>query len=387
MFSRDLLFNSKKQAVGYWLKYDFILSDDESDIDKFKEIVAIVKKIEEAKSNFFLVCDTVAFGVFYKYRKTLNLGKYAILIRSYDELVEYRLTNKYQADYKIIPLLKLRKYLTPREMENTPYYILYPSELEKYEKQGQIRKDILVIDINDSVDFVYAKALKASLYHGSYLTSAEKHTSKKLIEEQMSLIEFMYSVFRTDTNANDIKEKVEESTLFSQRLISIVNSGRFGITKEITDLQRAIVAIGFDKLKKFLIKWTLESINKRKDFELGRSILIYSRMYHILCEKFGLDGEFAFSIWLLRSVENIVDIRLEEILDQLTVEEETRDILLNRKGEYGLVLDMMESYINRDVTALKGLLSPYQLSIFDMTYEYFAAVIWYENYLGEKGRK
>ncbi|MFC1562577.1 HDOD domain-containing protein [candidate division KSB1 bacterium] len=73
------------------------------------------------------------------------------------------------------------------------------------------------------------------------------------IKSLPTLPQVFYKIIETiempDSSAKDVKETIKKDPSISAKILKISNSALYGYTKEITDISKAIVLLGFDMIK------------------------------------------------------------------------------------------------------------------------------------------
>lgn len=126
----------------------------------------------------------------------------------------------------------------------------------------------------------------------------------------------------------------------SYRLVRVVNSAYVGVRRRIASVREAIVLLGTDAVRRWLLVIAVAGIGTDRPQALLSTALVRARMAEELERDLGLgDGSRSFTIGLFSTLDEVLGQPLAPIVDGLHLSGEVVAALLDRAGPLGPVLD------------------------------------------------
>ena len=97
------------------------------------------------------------------------------------------------------------------------------------------------------------------------IDDSEISSIKSIVSELIQLINDPKS------NAKDLKSVIEMDPLLSAKLLKLANSAYYGFSKTISDIQEAVVCVGFDNLKELALNQQIRQLFEDDDIIAGYS--------------------------------------------------------------------------------------------------------------------
>jgi HD-like signal output (HDOD) protein len=112
---------------------------------------------------------------------------------------------------------------------------------------------------------------------------------------------------REDVNANEVGRFISAEPVFSARVLQIANSPLFALTRQVSTIARAIVVVGFERVKGIVLTRALGDfigpVAKQEAMKLcWRSSLAGALIAETLARPCRLDGGAAYTAGLLRDI-------------------------------------------------------------------------------------
>ena len=113
------------------------------------------------------------------------------------------------------------------------------------------------------------------------IDDSEISSIKSIVSELVRLINDPKS------SASDLKEVIEKDPLLSAKLLKLANSAYYGFSKEISDIQDAVVCVGFENLKQLAMNQKIRQLFDDDDIIAGysRALLWKHSVAVALCGK------------------------------------------------------------------------------------------------------
>ncbi len=230
---------------------------------------------------------------------------------------------------------------------------------------------LLAEKVETREDFELCKELGYSYFQGYYFSKPVIIKGKKLSSHQFGLLNLI-SLLNKNADIDDIVVEFKRSPKLSYQLLNLLNSSMFALKTEIQSIKQAIVLLGVDALKKWItfLLYLDDDSKISKDNPLSGLVLARARMMEILeskrknsdkksCEK-------AFTVGLLSLMDVVLCISKEEIFENLTLAQDIKNAILNKSGELGKLLKVVEFTENENFKDLSNLLKDLNISLEDL---------------------
>jgi EAL and modified HD-GYP domain-containing signal transduction protein len=194
----------------------------------------------------------------------------------------------------------------------------------------------------------FCRELGFTLFQGYYFARPMLIKQNRIDSSREALMRLLNQVLK-DASFHEIENTFKLNPDLTYKLLRLVNSVMFGLREKISTLKQAIVTIGMQHLK----RWVLMALFSNRDADSPQSPLLeLSAVRGRLMEKI-VDflphlksnpdqAELAFMTGLLSLLDVQMGMPLEELADQLNLSDDLRLALLGREGDLGLLLSLCE---------------------------------------------
>lgn len=204
---------------------------------------------------------------------------------------------------------------------------------------------LLAEKIETQAEFESCLALGFKLFQGYFLCRPQLVEGKQLSSNEMVMVELMSVLANPDVTPASIEAVIKKDPQLTFRILRIVNSSFYSLTRKIEGLEEAIVLLGIAEIKRWcaLIAFSDQT---GKPQELTRHTLIRARMCEILAENNPeMSGSTAFMMGVVSGLDALLDIPIEEILEQVFLSDEIEKAILVGEGPYGELLNCVNNLI------------------------------------------
>ncbi|WP_329958144.1 HDOD domain-containing protein [Janthinobacterium sp. EB271-G4-3-1] len=179
-----------------------------------------------------------------------------------------------------------------------------------------------------------------ALQHARQQGEPEDATSRRRL---MSLL----GLLARDADAHELEVPLKQDPALSYHLLKLVNSAAFGFTAPITGFSQAITLLGRRQLQRWL---QLLLYARQQDDGKIHALLplaaVRAAQMEALCQLRGGDREaqdLAFMAGVFSLLDVLLGMPMEEIIATLNLAPEVSAALLERNGELGTLLALVES--------------------------------------------
>ncbi len=242
------------------------------------------------------------------------------------------------AFYQFIDIVKINLLETPNEILRQTV-----NELKQYPVT------LLAECVETMEQFEECLELGFKLFQG-YFFSRPVVLKRKGIEASKIGMLKLYESLREDLDIGSIEKIFRNHPELSYNLIKLVNSVDTGLREKIKNIRHAIMILGLDKLR----RWVLLAIFASSDSRgLNNPLLEMASvrgrfMEHLIMSQQGAvrdndKEETAFMTGILSLMDVLFETSMDDILQELNLSDAITGALLHRDGELGALLALAET--------------------------------------------
>jgi len=264
--------------------------------------------------------------------KSLKEMGYRFALDDIDCSKEY-ITN-FQPLFKYVDILKLDITLVDEEM--------LPRYLSLFK---QFNLKVLAEKVETQEQFDKYKGFGCDLFQGFFFARPDIIENKRLDPEQVLILNLINKL-QNENDIDDICQSFEQNVALTLQLLRFINSAAFSFRSSIKSIRQAVMLLGPSQLKSWLllISYANPSTgakgmeNPLLHLAQTRSNMMQTITQAIYKEKCnGVLLDKAAFIGLLSLVEALFQTPVEDILNELNVDDEIMHTLVDHKGDFGTI--------------------------------------------------
>jgi EAL and modified HD-GYP domain-containing signal transduction protein len=193
--------------------------------------------------------------------------------------------------------------------------------------------------------FEQCKALGFDLFQGYFLAKPRVITGRKISENKQTVLKLLSALHDQDAPIDKIERMIARDTLLSFKLLRLVNSAAFGLSRNVESLRQAIMLLGLTKLRNWVNLLALSNLSG-KPHELSIAALTRARMCEMIATEINQRSrpDSYFTVGLLSTLDAFLDSPLEELLGTLSLSDTLNQAMLNHSGPEGMVLQIVQAH-------------------------------------------
>ncbi len=193
--------------------------------------------------------------------------------------------------------------------------------------------------------FEKCKALGFDLFQGYFLAKPRVISGRKIAENKQSVLQLLSALHDPNAPIDKIERMIARDTLLSFKLLRLVNSAAFGLSRNVESLRQAIMLLGLNKLRNWVNLLALSNLSG-KPHELSITALTRARMCELIATKINQRSRLDsyFTVGLLSTLDAFLDAPLEELLRDLSLSEKLNQAMLTHSGPEGMVLELVQMH-------------------------------------------
>ncbi|MBN2070680.1 MAG: HDOD domain-containing protein [Candidatus Krumholzibacteriota bacterium] len=204
--------------------------------------------------------------------------------------------------------------------------------VEKLKERGL---KIVAEKIETMAEYEYCYKLGVDYFQGFFFEKPNTVKGKRMPSSSASIMRLLARLHDPDVTVTEIKEIISHDVSISYKLLRLMNSASFSLSRKIESIHEAVVMFGFERIRSWLSLLLLSKIEESSG-ELMTVAMIRGKMCEIITED--LDPESAergFITGLFSVLDALLSVPMGEILPMLPLADEIKDALLIRKGFLG----------------------------------------------------
>jgi EAL and modified HD-GYP domain-containing signal transduction protein len=224
----------------------------------------------------------------------------------------------------------------------------------KKKKQQGCKRHYLAERVETYEEFEQAFQVGFHFYQGYFFSKPQIIKNRVVKPEEVLTMQLFQEVCREEVNFARIEQLIAQDVSLSYQLLKFVNTASVRLEKPISSFKQALVYLGEEQIKMFvtLVATAHAAINKPK--ELYKQSLVKGRFCELMicrCQN-GTPGQQAFIVGLFSLLDALLDRKLDDVLEQLSLTDEIEQAILLRAGLLGSMLKLYESIKSGDWTQL-----------------------------------
>lgn len=210
--------------------------------------------------------------------------------------------------------------------------------------------DLLAEKVETHDEFKKALNMGFRYFQGFFFSKPEVLAGKEISTPQMQLLEIMAEVNKEDFEFNRLEKMIVRDASISYKLMRLINSTYFKRAKEISSIRQAIVMIGEIGIRRFLSLISMAGLAGNKPDELIRVSLVRAKFCELLGNHPGRSAETSelFTLGLFSLIDAIMDDSMENLMSQIPISSNIKEVLISRTGDLSGYLSLVESYERGD---------------------------------------
>lgn len=199
-------------------------------------------------------------------------------------------------------------------------------------------KVLLAEKVEDYQMFSRCQELGCTLFQGYFLCRPQAVEGQVLPANKLVVMRLLADLQNPDISIKDLENSISNDPTLGIKLLKVINSAQYALSRKVESLQKAIVLLGLQKLKAWASMIALSKLSD-KPSELLTLTLTRAKMLELLANETGkASPDKYFTVGLFSSVDAFFDQTKAHILESLPLEKEVSEALLDYKGELGVLL-------------------------------------------------
>jgi c-di-GMP-related signal transduction protein len=214
----------------------------------------------------------------------------------------------------------------------------------------KFKLEYLAEKVETNEDFELTKQLGFSYFQGYFFHRPEIIQNKTIPASKENLMNLVGEASKNDIDFNKLQSLIELDIGLSLRLLKLINSAFYKRVQEINTIKNAIVALGEEKIKRFIMMVAATELAKGKPYELVKNSILRARMAEligpILNSKYS-ENEL-FTLGLFSKVDAMLGISMENLMKEMPFTNKIKTGLLQKDNDFSSIIKLISSFEKAD---------------------------------------
>lgn len=218
------------------------------------------------------------------------------------------------------------------------------ARLSKYEVEFLAEK------IETYEEYQVAREMGFKYFQGYFFSKPEVLKSTDIAPSKISLLQLVAELNQKDCSMEKCEEMVNVDVSLSYKLLRYINSAYFRRVQEITSIRQALVLLGENGIRQFVMLVTAAELAGDKPDELIRASIIRAKFCELLGQAHGdgIDPAELFLVGLFSMLDAMLDSPMRAIVEQLPFSRSVKGALVDRQGLLAGYLTLVTAYETGD---------------------------------------
>ena len=188
------------------------------------------------------------------------------------------------------------------------------------------------------------------LFQGYFFAKPQLMSRRSRPASAVSALSLLAQVQKPDIDIDEIEDVVSRDPTLAYRMLGVVNSCAFGLSRRVSSLRQAIVLLGLNQVRNLAMLLTL-SVSESVNSELVTLGATRARMSRNLTSDPSMKDS-AFTVGLLSVTDTMYGTAMEELLADLPVDREITEALTEGTGPLARTLALAIACERGDIDTL-----------------------------------
>ncbi len=241
-----------------------------------------------------------------------------------------------------VPLVKQARYIKLDVMDLGVLGV--KEQLARLRVTGSVEGKLLAEKVETHEEFELYRTLGFDYFQGYFLCKPHVMEGESVPASGLVIMSLMSELSKDDYDIEKVERIICQDPRLSYKLLRVVNSASFGLSRTIKTISDAIVLLGSQELGRWASMLALSAVDN-KPHELLVTAIVRAKMCELVAQQ--LNRTFSggyFTAGLLSLLDALLDKPLPDIVGKMPLSAEIELALLTGEGDVGQVLNAVISY-------------------------------------------
>jgi c-di-GMP-related signal transduction protein len=225
-------------------------------------------------------------------------------------------------------------------------------------------------------EFEAAKKAGFVYFQGYFFRRPELMQAREIPANRVNYLRLLQAISREELDPQEIENTLKGEASLCYRLLRYLNSPIFGFAREIHSVRHAVALLGERELRRWIRLAATLVAGQNKTSDLVLCALVRARFCELLGSKVEHGDSDLFLLGLLSMMDAILEIPMGVVLEGISVDAETRSVLLGEEGLLTPIVMLMVAQESGDWSKIGPLSTQLRLSEEVVADAHWAAMQW-----------
>lgn len=207
-------------------------------------------------------------------------------------------------------------------------------------------KRLLAEKVETVPTYELCRELGFELFQGYFLARPKLVRGRVLKSDQRTVLQLLGLMRSADIEFRDVERIIQTDSILAYKVLRMVNSAYFNLSRKIDTIRQALTMLGMDRIRSWAQLLALSQL-EQKPAGLYITAMVRARMGELLATAHptpSVTADGQFTIGLLSTLDAFMNTDLPSILATVALSPATKNAILHRTGDGGLLLDTAQYY-------------------------------------------
>ncbi len=202
------------------------------------------------------------------------------------------------------------------------------------------------IESEEEYDFLHDCGF--DYFQGYFLAKPNVIEGKTISTNQLTIISLLSDLNNDEIEIEDLVKSISSDVSLCYKILRHINSAHYALAQKVDSIHKAITYVGLKKLKHWALLIAMSNISSKPD-DLMQLTMNRAYMCEQIAKQLGeKDPEHFFSVGLLSTLDVLLGMPMQQILETLPLSHEIQNALMHFDGKAGKVLECAIAYEKGD---------------------------------------
>lgn len=187
---------------------------------------------------------------------------------------------------------------------------------------------------------------------GFFLSRPRDYISRDLPPNKLAILNLLATVHNPNTDIDHIEELITQDVALSFKLLKLINSPFFGVSRKVDSVKQSIVLLGLSEVRRFVSLLALSNMSD-EPISMIEIALLRAKLCELLAVKANMVESSYFTVGMFSALDLLMKQPIQTILGELPLSDEIKAAILHHQGMSGEALSCALAVENAQWQAMK----------------------------------
>jgi c-di-GMP-related signal transduction protein len=208
---------------------------------------------------------------------------------------------------------------------------------------GNAHCHMLAEKVETREEFNSCRKAGFTYFQGYFFRRPEMLHAREIPKNQVNYLRLLQAISREEIEAKEIEDIIKGEASLCYRLLRYLNSAAFSFASEIHSVKHGLAILGEREVRRWVRLVAALGAGQNKPSDLVLSALVRARYCELLGAKVSHGESDLFLVGLLSLMDVILEVPMGVVLEGISLDRETRSVLLGQKSQLEPIYKLMLS--------------------------------------------